>query len=1060
MASIRLNKQTYSRLAMLEHELYEMARAKVERTIDPKLWAAMASLCSRTYKSDLGEFAKPLGNTKDVVLARYVAGLIIMKQPCPSSEADIDRIKALKLYGHKLIDEYNTSIAEIQKLYNENCGNLPKANISGNPSANAPQTAVQEPEAANTTTSQQVVSDEPVEQTRTNKHASNIRNKIGKVQKKAINDIWNNIMDRTEKALEAEKQVKQTKKSNTPTYKPIDVSKIDKLKVRRRDGSIDEIYPARIARYASYFVGQLGQDPDTKILKKYFPKNIIWTFEVRTAATDGIRVFFNPAFADRLFSLDSLLISKRMKTNPNIDPEEINGTMFQFVLIHEIYHQIYRHMHRIRMKPETASALSNKSVMDLANIACDVEINRDIEYQLPKFQGCTELLQGMFDKRFTHETWELIFDAYNTGEANPPQTKKSPKGKNPTQPQQQQGGGEQDDDSDYDENQGSGTSDGEQDNEQSKNTGKQQGKQGTGSEEDDMNSQGAGGDDEDDDYGDGDSTDSDYDGDDEDYDGEDSEDEGDSSASANGRPSLEGKSEAYLRGFREALEKIKRGEIDIDNWTGFMTESADFNFNATLAYRTKGALGKKNRPQEGAAQTPQQTAPAQPQSTATMASSGTAFGPEATQSPAEEKADYDKGFADAIKAMKDAIKNKKKQHKQNSGNNMSDMPDMSDVLGGDDNNDSDDDEENNNSNGNGGSNNSEDGGIQDDTSGDGMGNLGDVTPDIGDDSNEVDKTISGEGMEADSYDDDGFEPDDMISKEEAQKMAEAAGQPYDADDMGEDAEQKARNFVKNNRDALNKIGKKSHGAGSGKCMSDVLDHIDSLFKSTVNWKNQLQAFLNGLAKTGRDYEFQRRRIGTDNPVLRPSRYIKYNEITFDEKTAVAQVFYLIDNSGSMYGQSRDGGETVFMQIFSDILHMQKRAKIQKSALTYFSYGEIDKRKIRMWDHKTPESRIKTLIGRNKDDSGGTDICGSINQIYNMGKPYYSKNDPKTLMIVMTDGEDNLSIVKDLPSVIRQNIIFLILNSENKYLQSAQDQLVEAGIKRSRVLLVDTNDIKK
>jgi hypothetical protein len=45
MASIRLNKQTYSRLAMLEHELYEMARAKVERTIDPKLWAAMASLC-------------------------------------------------------------------------------------------------------------------------------------------------------------------------------------------------------------------------------------------------------------------------------------------------------------------------------------------------------------------------------------------------------------------------------------------------------------------------------------------------------------------------------------------------------------------------------------------------------------------------------------------------------------------------------------------------------------------------------------------------------------------------------------------------------------------------------------------------------------------------------------------------------------------------------------------------------------------------------------------------------------------------------------------------------
>ena len=61
---------------------------------------------------------------------------------------------------------------------------------------------------------------------------------------------------------------------------------------------------------------------------------------------------------------------------------------------------------------------------------------------------------------------------------------------------------------------------------------------------------------------------------------------------------------------------------------------------------------------------------------------------------------------------------------------------------------------------------------------------------------------------------------------------------------------------------------------------------------------------------------------------------------------------------------------------------------------------------------------------------------------------------------MTDGEDNLSIVKDLPSVVKQNIIFMLLNSENTYLESAQDQLVEAGIKRSRVLLVDTNEIVK
>lgn len=37
---------------------------------------------------------------------------------------------------------------------------------------------------------------------------------------------------------------------------------------------------------------------------------------------------------------------------------------------------------------------------------------------------------------------------------------------------------------------------------------------------------------------------------------------------------------------------------------------------------------------------------------------------------------------------------------------------------------------------------------------------------------------------------------------------------------------------------------------------------------------------------------------------------------------------------------------------------------------------------------------------------------------------------------------------------------MILNSDNRYLDSAQKQLTEAGIKRSRILLVDTNDIAK
>ena len=62
------------------------------------------------------------------------------------------------------------------------------------------------------------------------------------------------------------KQLKKLKNRNTAHA--INVSKIDKLKIRRADGTIDEIYPARIARYANFFISAMSQKPETKILKK------------------------------------------------------------------------------------------------------------------------------------------------------------------------------------------------------------------------------------------------------------------------------------------------------------------------------------------------------------------------------------------------------------------------------------------------------------------------------------------------------------------------------------------------------------------------------------------------------------------------------------------------------------------------------------------------------------------------------------------------------------------------------------------------------------------------
>ena len=109
---------------IINKHLNEMARPKLNKTIDPKIWASVSSICSRN-KSTEAEFIKPNSNaTKDMLLPRYVAALLIMKKPCPTSVNDINDIKTFKLVGQRYIQNGGT-IEDIQKLYNENkSGNI------------------------------------------------------------------------------------------------------------------------------------------------------------------------------------------------------------------------------------------------------------------------------------------------------------------------------------------------------------------------------------------------------------------------------------------------------------------------------------------------------------------------------------------------------------------------------------------------------------------------------------------------------------------------------------------------------------------------------------------------------------------------------------------------------------------------------------------------------------------------------------------------------------------------------------------------------------------------
>ena len=98
--------------------------AKVKRTIDPKIWDSMSSTSSK-YRSTKAADNKPKSSdSKEVILQKYVAGLLTMGTDCPLSEEDITNNVSYKNFGIAYLN-MGGSIEDIQKLYVENGGTLP-----------------------------------------------------------------------------------------------------------------------------------------------------------------------------------------------------------------------------------------------------------------------------------------------------------------------------------------------------------------------------------------------------------------------------------------------------------------------------------------------------------------------------------------------------------------------------------------------------------------------------------------------------------------------------------------------------------------------------------------------------------------------------------------------------------------------------------------------------------------------------------------------------------------------------------------------------------------------
>ena len=113
--------ESYNRISRMRR-LDEMARAAVNRTVNPKSYANVRDAIARKeYNEDWATSVRPLSKfDAEELLHRYVSALLIFGKECPQTEDEIDEIGVFAEYAHKFIDEMGGTLDDIKTLYEKN----------------------------------------------------------------------------------------------------------------------------------------------------------------------------------------------------------------------------------------------------------------------------------------------------------------------------------------------------------------------------------------------------------------------------------------------------------------------------------------------------------------------------------------------------------------------------------------------------------------------------------------------------------------------------------------------------------------------------------------------------------------------------------------------------------------------------------------------------------------------------------------------------------------------------------------------------------------------------
>lgn len=298
---------------------------------------------------------------------------------------------------------------------------------------------------------------------------------------------------------------------------------------------------------------------------------------------------------------------------------------------------------------------------------------------------------------------------------------------------------------------------------------------------------------------------------------------------------------------------------------------------------------------------------------------------------------------------------------------------------------------------------------------------------------------------------------DEEMRKKCREMAERAGQPLDADDYMP-ANEYATKKYQEAQQALRTWHPHSQPGNDGNPPTYLKEVMNKLFATKIDWREKVQDFLTDKSPEDVIDVWAKRRMGLDpNHPFYKGRYLHPNEDLEERRSGIAQVFFLVDASGSM-GVHCGDGKDIFEHIMSELIQIELAVKIKRSAYASFNCGPIHRDDITVWTYNDAQDEDSLFEQFERPvANGGTSAVEGIKSIQEY-EDLYSTSDPWTLLVVVTDGGDYYTGLKDICKDAEQveHMIWVITATGKAWFEHVEKDLMEQDVPQDHIIFVDIN----